>query len=366
MNRNLTLLFALVGLPTLSVLALAAVGCSSSSSSSATTPGSGASGTSAGGGPSIPGAGGSAPPSGGTSPGAGSGGTAAGGDTAGSGAQPNNGGGSGELSGGSAGASGSVGASGSAGAVAGAGTGAGGGAACPAGVLLCDDFESYPASSAPTGQWKTTTKGAGSATVDAMHAYSGTKAVHFQGSVNKDEAYIRASSAPVFPVKGNQIFVRFMMYVQTYPNANPMHVRFSWVGTSGVSSNTDGSGYTMCTYNGVAIERIASGYLRDTNQAMTQAANQNKWVCWEYEISNTDGPANGEGGTVLPRIWREGTALTLNMAGGKVNWNPASFDLVQFSLFAYQSDPTIAHYWFDDIAVSTSRIGCPAVNPAAK
>ncbi len=345
----------LAGSPLLAaVLAALATGCGSAGTSSSGASG-GASGSSSGG---SPGTGGAAPGTGG-SVATGGNGVGSGGATGTGGVPPASGGtpGSGGMrDSGGPGGSGGAGARGTT--DAGTATDGGPRTSCPAGVLLCDDFESYAVGTAPGGQWKTTTRGAGAAVVDTMKAYSGSKALHFSGSVNKDEAYVRASGAPAFPVQANQLFVRFMMYVQYYPTANPMHVRFATVG----ATNIDNAGFSMCTYNGVAIERIgpSGGYLRDTTQAMTQAANQNKWVCWEFEISNTEGPAAGGSGKVLPRIWREGTPLTLNFAGNKDNWDPVAFDVFQLSLFAYQSDPMLAHYWIDDVAVSTTRIGCPA------
>jgi hypothetical protein len=37
----------------------------------------------------------------------------------------------------------------------------------------------------------------------------------------------------------------------------------------------------------------------------------------------------------------------------------SSFDVLQFSLFAYQADTQPADFWIDDVAVNTQRIGCP-------
>jgi hypothetical protein len=196
--------------------------------------------------------------------------------------------------------------------------------------------------------------------VDTTHAYSGTKALHFHGTVNHDEAYVIAQGAPVFPVASDTLFVRFMMYIERWSIGNPMHNRLVWVGSSGALTNQDATGYAMETYNGIGVERIASGHFRTTLQHLTDASNLGKWLCWEMEIDNKGGPIPTGTGTALPHLFREGTELSLAISGNKDNWNAVPFNLLQFSLFAYQSDTAPADYWVDDIAMSSKRIGCPS------
>lgn len=291
------------------------------------------------------------------------------GGSAGSGALAGGGAGGASGSGTTSGAGGvaAAGASGAGGSVTGGrggssgATGAAGAASC-SGLVLCDDFETYAANSAPSGPWRVTNGAESSVTVDTTRAASGTKSVHFHGTVGANganAALMVAEGAPVFPIRGTSVFVRFKMYVQRWPNANPMHTRLAWIGTTGMSRNQDGSGYVMETYNGIAIERIASGRYRDTSQRMTDAVNTGKWLCWEFEIDTDAGPPPNSTGTVLPRMWREGTAMSLAIAGSVENWATVSFDVLQFSLFAYQADTQPADFWIDDVAVNTQRIGCP-------
>jgi hypothetical protein len=241
--------------------------------------------------------------------------------------------------------------------------GSGGGAATSgcAGLLLCDDFEAYDA--APGGPWKVTKQGSGSVTVDTLHAKSGTKAAHFRGTPNSDTVYMAAQGAPVFPVSGDTLFVRYLLYVDTWATpaaGQPMHERLAWIGSSNMARNADGSGYTFATYNGIAIERIASGYFRDTSQAMNADSNNVKqWVCWEFEIDNKGGPIDGGGGTARPHIWRNDSALSLKVTGSKVNWDPVPWDILQFSLFTYQPSTVPVDFWLDDVAMSKTKIGCP-------
>ena len=109
-----------------------------------------------------------------------------------------------------------------------------------------------------------------------------------------------------------------------------------------------------------AIERIASGYFRDTSQAMNAASNNVKqWVCWEFEIDNKGGPIDGGGGTARPHIWRNDSELSLKVTGSKVNWDPVPWDILQFSVFTYQPSTVPVDFWLDDVAMSKTKIGCP-------
>jgi hypothetical protein len=226
-------------------------------------------------------------------------------------------------------------------------------------MLLCDDFEGFAAAAKPSGQWTTTSSGDATITVDTTRAYSGTKSAHFHGTVGKSAAYMIAQGAPVFPVPGNTIFVRFMMYIERWSMGNPMHNRLVWIGSSAALRNADGTGYAMETYNGIGIERIASGHYRTTSQHLTDSVNVGKWLCWEMEIDNNGGPVPTGSGTARPHLFREGTDLTMAISGQTTGWNSVPFDLLQFSLFAYQTDTASADYWIDDIAMNTQRVGCP-------
>lgn len=302
--------------------------------------------------------------------------TAAGGASAGTASQAGSGGvvspSAGSLaSAGSGGQAGSDkgGAGGGGSALAGAGGAVGGSSGGVAtsgcdGLLLCDDFEAYD--SAPGGPWKVTQQGSGSVTVDTLHARSGTKAAHFRGTPNGDTVFMAAQGAPVFPISGDTLFVRYLLYVDTWAtpaSGQPMHERLAWIGSSNMARNADGSGYAFATYNGIAIERLASGYFRDTSQAMNAVSNNVKqWVCWEFEIDNQGGPIDGGGGgTARPHIWRNDSELSLKVtgSGSNVSWDPVPWDILQFSVFTYQPSTVAVDFWLDDVAVSKTRIGCP-------
>ncbi|MFL5308655.1 MAG: hypothetical protein ACJ8F1_25805 [Polyangia bacterium] len=111
-------------------------------------------------------------------------------------------------------------------------------------------------------------------------------------------------------------------------------------------------------YNGVSIEPMWSGYYRDTGKHFQDADQANAWHCWEIEIDNAGGAPSGGTGVARPHIWEDGVALNLVAKGG--NYAAIPFQSILFSLWAPQTDDAIADYWIDDVAVSKSRINCPA------
>jgi hypothetical protein len=274
----------------------------------------------------------------------------------------------GQINGGSHGG-GSAGQAGS-----GAGGGLGGGASggtsvpCPEGVLFCDDFESYAEQAPPSGKWKTWTVGAGKLVVDSMQ---GSRAAHFHGKVSqsggsKEQAFMLAEGAP-FPVTGSTFYMRFMLYGTRFPftgvsDAN--HIALAWVGSRKALNSPDrgatNEGYMLADYNGVSIEPMWSGYFRDTSRHFKDANEANKWHCWEFEIDNAGGPPPGQGGVALPHIWEDGVELKLSPAGSGATYAAVPFEAILFSLWSPQTDTSAADYWVDDVAVSKSRINCPA------
>lgn len=269
------------------------------------------------------------------------------------------GGGSGGSSGGSGGST-----------IGSAGTGSAG---CD-GHLLCEDFESFDAGAPPTGRWTITKNGTGtSLVVDSVNKYSGTKSAHFSGSLkNSNSVHMSTSGAPIFPVAGNTLFVRFMMYVKTYPGSQneEMHTRLLWIGSSSMVLDTSNGGintnnnkvYALETYNGIGVERLSSGHYRDTSQRMSAAPNLGQWLCWEMEVDNAGGPPAGVNGAAITRLWREGTELKLAVKGGESEtWGAVPFEKLNVSFFAYQTASEPSDFWIDDLVMDTKRIGCPAV-----
>ena len=108
--------------------------------------------------------------------------------------------------------------------------------------------------------------GGGQITVDTSRPFSGQKALHVTGMMNSDKAYIQTPLA----ITATTIFVRFMMYTAGYPSSSGVHTRLLRIGTAaGTAAGTAENSYSLSSYNGTAIEKVNSIYLRDTGHTST-------------------------------------------------------------------------------------------------
>jgi hypothetical protein len=263
--------------------------------------------------------------------------------------------GAGAGGGGAAGDSGAGGRGGASGAGAGGG---GSGALCPNGAFVCEGFEAYPLDASPGGTWTRDVRGGGQINVSSARPFSGAKALHVTGMMNSDRANIQMPVA----VPADTVFVRFMMYTLGYPSSSGVHTRLLRLGTkAGAAAGTPDSSYALASYNGTAIEKVNSIYMRSTSTHFNDAAVKDRWVCWEFEIDKTGGV-----GKVAPHIWLDGRELSLASAGSSSHggtswsWDPIAIELLIMGLDGFQADPVRADFWIDDLVVHSQRVGCPS------
>jgi hypothetical protein len=162
-------------------------------------------------------------------------------------------------------------------------------------------------------------------------------------------------------IAADTVFVRFMMYTVGYPSSSGVHTRLLRLGTSaGAAAGTPDSSYSFANYNGTAIEKVNSIYLRDTGTRLNDAALRDRWVCWEFGIDKTGGVGN-----VAPYIWLDGRELPLAAAGSSshgmtsASWDPIPIEVLMLGLDGFQSDPVRADFWIDDLVIHKERVGCP-------
>jgi hypothetical protein len=250
---------------------------------------------------------------------------------------------------------GGVGAGGTAGSAVG-----GGNSACGTDAIVCDDFDQYPAASAPGGGWTAALRGAGKIVVDTAQAFSGKQSLHVTGKMNKDHANISRPIQTASPTA----HVRFMYYVKSYPASSGVHTRLARLGTKQAASGNPYTSYSLASYNGIAIERVNSIYLRDTGTKLNDAKLLNRWSCMEFAVD-----MSGGAGRVNVNIWIDGKALTLSPAGSSSHgqtdptWDPLEFEVFMLGLDGYQDDAEVADFWIDDLSVTPQRVGCTAAPP---
>lgn len=242
------------------------------------------------------------------------------------------------------------------------GGGGSGGAAVPNGAcagdaILCEDFEQYVDATAPGGGWTPAVQGNGKVVVDASRAFTGKQSLHVTGKMNADRANI---SKPL-QTQSPTAYVRFMLYATSYPASSGVHTRLMRIGTAQAKSGDPDSSYSLASYNGTAIEKVNSIYLRDTSTKLDDPKLLNRWTCWEFAVDRSGGV-----GKVKVHLWLDGKELTLAAAGStthgmtSASWDPIPFELFMLGLDGFQVDAQPADFWIDDISVTPQRVGCKA------
>ena len=269
---------------------------------------------------------------------------------------------------GGVGGSGTVGGSGSdSGGASAGGTSAGGGTggsptggvngSCGSDAIVCEDFEQYPPASAPAGGWTPALRGEGKIVVDATRAFSGKQSLHVTGKMAKDHANISRPIQTTSPAA----YVRFMYYGTSYPASSGVHTRLARIGTTEAASGDPYTSFSLASYNGTAIEKVNSIYLRDTGTKLNDPRLLNRWACLEFAVD-----MSGGAGKVKVQIWVDGRELNLSVAGSSSHgmttpsWDPISLQVFMLGLDGYQDDAQLADFWIDDISVTPQRVGCKA------
>jgi hypothetical protein len=156
--------------------------------------------------------------------------------------------------------------------------------------------------------------------------------------MNKDHANISRPIQTTSPTA----YVRFMYYVKSYPASSGVHTRLARLGTMQAASGDPYTSYSLASYNGLAIERVNSIYLRDTGTKLNGSKLLNRWSCLEFAVDMAGGA-----GKVKVNIWIDGKALALSPAGSAshghtdATWDPLAFEVFMLGLDGYQVDPEL-------------------------
>ncbi|HTQ06453.1 MAG TPA: hypothetical protein VMI54_21485 [Polyangiaceae bacterium] len=246
-------------------------------------------------------------------------------------------------------------------------------------ALYCDDFESYD--TAPNGKWTPRTS-SGSVAIDTTEHASGSKSVKFTTqAASSATAMIRIQDPSIFPVPGNVFYGRMMFYVESVPMQS-VH----WTMLEGLGIVPGQTYHALYRYGGqlpvtqgstfVGSQLMANYDTPDWysdkstpgsdcwHHANGRVVPVATWTCVEWKF---DGPNDGM------KLWLDGVAapdLTIaghgdsNNGDGCVNannnipWAAPSFASLDVGWESYQMDDPRTVY-VDDVAISTTRIGCP-------
>jgi hypothetical protein len=238
---------------------------------------------------------------------------------------------------------------------------------CPAGALVCDDFEKYASASDLSAVWHVTANTA-TVLVDATKAFKGKQALHISAPAGMNHmGLIAKEGAPLFPIAGNVFYGRMMMWLSQYPSGGN---HWNNVQSSGLLPNSTQTAKYAWGGDGPAGAVTAGYTIRVTPDAGTQlydCYNQSKtpipvqkWVCVEWKF---DGVANemhywldGQSAPGADVMKTGGVCVTPQPPGG---WQAPVFS--NLSLGWQQPNPstTAIEMWVDEVALATQRIGCP-------
>ncbi len=209
----------------------------------------------------------------------------------------------------------------------GAGVG-GGGALCPATAFFCDDFESYALGVAPGGTWDAGSQGV----VTADHARSGVHAVRLDEGFNFQK--LPLAQAP------DVIFARVMMWSAFQGDTTDSRYSiFSIETQAGHQAAIDSNGDLL------VIHHYPNG---EAGIDSTRAVPTGRWTCIETSFDRT---------TRTFRSWVDGVEATELDAPASTEPITDPWSLFQLSGVVYHGGTTTQYY--DDVALSTERIGCP-------
>ncbi|MBK7862886.1 MAG: hypothetical protein IPJ65_30610 [Archangiaceae bacterium] len=232
-------------------------------------------------------------------------------------------------------------------------------AACT-GKRFCEDFETYPVGAAPTAPWSKAVNG-GTIAIDGTRSWSGGRSVKFttDGGAAFRQAEITITGAPVFPVPGNHVFGRMMVWIKAVPTTTN-----HWTNIESGGTVPDGGFYAATRYGGqfrhLMANYVTSGGPRsDCPQPSSVVPPEGRWACWEWEF---DAPNR------TTRFWLDGVAIpaltvvnaTAQCVYNDLNkqWLFPTYDNLTIGWEHYQVSDAV-EFWVDALALDTARIGCP-------
>jgi len=211
---------------------------------------------------------------------------------------------------------------------AGTGTGGGGAADCSS-FLLCDDFEGA-APGATTSPWKVTMGNSYTVEVVSTPVHGGTHAAHMSAPTGTGGGYLTATKG--FPA--TDFWGRAWVRVKSPAGGHQCLIALNAAANEQVRVlNEMGSG------------EVASN-LKSTdklNDASGTKVPQDTWFCYEWHQSPT-----------ALHVYVDSTEVTAAAA----TWSVATINSLQVGIQRFQAGAAKADYYYDDVAVNTTRIGC--------
>lgn len=262
--------------------------------------------------------------------------------------------------------------------------GAGFARAAPPSPVFSDDFEARPAGQVPGAPWKEETYNSGAViTVDDIHAFSGTQAMHIlaPGGAIKRRGYVAIHLHGPLPQLQAAMYGRIMVWLDEAPLAPfveepnggvlptgplPMH----WTLLQGEGRSADDR-YNSIYRLGLMEQngtRLMANF-ETTPPVSTNCMQQSRrilpvrrWACIEWHMA----VASNEmqfwiDGRQITRV--KGRAAAADACAGhdlEDRWlAPPRFDSLYMGFERYGDTMNDQNLWIDDVVLSQRRVGCP-------
>jgi hypothetical protein len=224
--------------------------------------------------------------------------------------------------------------------------------------VFCDGFENQPGP-VPSGRWSVSTpdcSGTGTVSIDSAVAHTGSKSVRVSGGGGYCNHVFVADTADM-PAAGPEVFVRFwVMHKTPLPAGHVTFLAMTDAANGGTSLRLGGQ-------NGAMMWNRQSDDATLPDQSPAGVAQSvplpvNTWECVEFEIDSAAGHiSTWVNGTSVPGLAEDGvpTPDIDDQWLAKPSWRPRLTDL-RLGWESYASDTDTL--WFDDVALSSARIGC--------
>ena len=227
------------------------------------------------------------------------------------------------------------------------------------GLVFCEDFEALPLGAAASTAW-TTEAAQGQLTIDATHA-RGQHALKVATTGNGRARLQKTGLA----LPGNSIWATMHVWATAFPTA-PDYAHYTLVELAGTGNTSlirpiggqyiPASGSSAAgAFWGVGSDGGATGDW--TNWKRTVPSQGGKWLCLEFHLDATNSAIDVYiDGVAKPEL----SVSRTNHGGNQVDLVFPTFDRIWFGWWLYQTNPTPNTYdvWFDDLALSPTRLTC--------
>ena len=238
----------------------------------------------------------------------------------------------------------------------------------------CDDFENYTSGQRPAGEWTGFEVDGGSLAVDGTRGF-GASRKSIKISVNAGDggrkARMQHKGTGLLPA--DVVFMRMMFWMEGATPRGEGHWNWIWgdgdlsLKSGGLMNNASiatggflGSDNTFLLYTGAKQASFVDCFSPSSTKIPV-----GRWACLEFELNSTTNSVRSwiDGKLDLAASVEQGIPISGMCVAGH---NPPGLWLVPrpqrvfFGWTMFHSVGAPATAWLDDIAMATTRIGCPA------